>query len=98
MLFSKCVLSAAENRWERGTQKCLSSHKYFMLLNQMEKARLLLFQREVAETSSHLRVIGTLPRDQSMETKKGTAKPVQHRNGRFQTGGSVQCELHRPRH
>jgi hypothetical protein len=34
-----------------------------MLLNQMEKARQLLFQMEVAETLSHLRLIGVLLSD-----------------------------------
>ena len=76
VLSLKCTLSVTENRWERGAQKCLSSHKYFMLLNQMEKTRLLLFQMEVAETSSHLRLIGTLLSDYSMETKKEAAKSV----------------------
>lgn len=95
---SKCTLSATENRWERGAQKCPGTHKYFMQLNQMEKARLLLFQMEVAETSSHLRLIGTLPSDQSLETKEGSSQDSGAQKGSFQAGGGAQCECHRPKH
>lgn len=35
----------------------------------MEKAKLFLFQMEVAETSFHSRLIGALPSHQSLENK-----------------------------
>lgn len=43
MFSSKPTLSATENRWERGAQKCPGTHKYFMQLNQMEKAKAVAF-------------------------------------------------------
>lgn len=53
-----------------------------MLSNQMEKAKLFLFQMEVAETSLHSRLIGALPSHQSLETKqKRTAKTVKLKSG-----------------
>lgn len=52
-----------------GAWRCQLIHKYFILLNQMEKAKLFLFQMEVAETSFHSRLIGALPSHQSLENK-----------------------------
>lgn len=52
-----------------GAWRCQRNHKYFILLNQMEKAKLFLFQMEVAETSFHSRLIGPLPSHQSLENK-----------------------------
>lgn len=51
----------------KGAWRCQRNHKYFILLNQMEKAKLFLFQMEVAETSFHSRLIGALPSHQSLE-------------------------------
>lgn len=53
-----------------GAWRCQRNHKYFIVSNQMEKAKLFLFQMEVAETSFHSRLIGALPSNQSLETKQ----------------------------
>ena len=52
-----------------GALRCQRNHKYFILLNQMEKAKLFLFQMEVAATSFHSRLIGALPSHQTLENK-----------------------------
>lgn len=69
-----------------------------MQLNQMEKARLLLFQMEVAETSSHLRLIGMLPSDQSLETKEGSSQDCVAQKQKLPGCREAQCERHRPRY
>lgn len=81
VLSSEWALSAhGENRLGRRAWRCQRNHKYFIMLNQMEKAKIILFQMEVVETSSHSRLIGTLPSHQSLETKpkKRAAETVKH--------------------
>lgn len=65
-----------------GAWRCQRNYKYFILLNQMEKAKLFPFQVEVMETSFHSRFIGALPSHQSLETKqKRRAEIVKHKSG-----------------
>lgn len=63
-----------------GAWRCQRNYKYFILLNQMEKAKLFPFQVEMMETSFHSRFIGALPSRQSLETKqKRRAEIVKHK-------------------
>lgn len=64
---------------ERGAWQCQRNHKYFIMLNQMEKPKQFLFQVEVAKTSFHSRLIGAQP--SVLRDQKGTAKTVKHKYG-----------------
>lgn len=78
----------------KGAWRCQRNHKYFILSNQTEKAKLFLFQMEVVETSFHSRLIGALPSHQGLETKlTGIAETVKHERG---AGASTATAWARP--